>query len=645
MTQLPSPPYSDAQQSVDHAVFPLEYFTDFLRFLDANRDRVEVITYADLDWGDDWAYESNYPTEWSRWQASLRSGERDPSKVYVILQHDVDDTPERTKVVLEEEERLGLRSCVMIFNRRLDRRLLQQTGVPQEKEYLVDHAYLAELERAGWVIGYHSNAYERSGFDRDRAEEIFLRDVEELRSRYAIDFFCPHGGVRDRDGRSNAALEIPDDLRESLRWVLNRYTVKFNGVYSDGAINSPRRDASKRDLREFVKTWRAGRRYRILTHPQYYHTVFGHTKALAGVDWYEDMITGYRAETPRSAWSDVELRPRASVAMAKAATAIFKSKPGVTAEDAPKSAPTPVTLPGRPIFVGGDGRSGTTLLNVVLDSHPDLFVAPELHFAGPKNLGPYILGSIDLIERKDKRIIGKALGQHPELKPGIQCVRRIQRAGFEIDDLKRLIPEAMERAGSELESFPDRCVLIDLLGRLGCERWNKKRWGFKIMREIRNIRKYAAVWPDAQFLHIIRDGRDVAASQMLEHGSWGYGDIEVAARGWSNVIAEARSSSAEASFLEVRYEDLVTDAGSALRPVLEFLSVPWADACLRHEEQDHAFFHTHVRHPSREATMKTINSSSVGRYLRDLEPAQIEAFELVAGDRLAEFGYALSGAR
>lgn len=634
MTQSAPIPLSTDEAGFDQAVFPLGYFTDFLEFLAANRERIEVLTYADLDWAGDWDYEHNYPVEWQNWQASLRDGRRDPEKIYVFLQHDVDDAPERTEAVLREEERLGLPSCVMIFNRRLDRRLLQDSGEPREKAYVTDDDYLRHLEKKGWIIGYHSNAYEQSAFDKEKAEEIFIRDMRELRERFTIEFFCPHGGVRDADGRSNAVLEIPDSLRLSIRWVLNRHTLKFNGVYSDGAINSPRRDATKRDLREFVKTWRPGRRYRILTHPQYYHTTFGATQALAGVEWYEAMLDSYRDASTPGAWTGVSLELEDSRVMQQSTSA-----PGA----ATKSGGVGVSgLSGRPIFIGGDGRSGTTLLNVVLDSHPDLAVGPELHFAGPENLGPYILHCIDLIEKKDPRTIGKALGENPDIKPGVQCVRRIQRAGFEIDDLKRLIPDAMQRTKSDLESFPDRSVLVDLLGRLACERGKKSRWGFKIMREIRNVRKYADVWPEAQFVHIIRDGRDVAASQMLEHGSWGYGDIEKAASGWVSVIEEARASAQGLSYHEIRYEDLVTDPEPALRSLLSFLGVSWDPAVLRHEQEDHAFFHTHVRHPSRDAAKKPINTSAVGRYRQDLSPEQIAGFEAIAMPKLRELGYPTS---
>jgi hypothetical protein len=297
------------------------------------------------------------------------------------------------------------------------------------------------------------------------------------------------------------------------------------------------------------------------------------------------------------------------------------------------------TIPGRPIFIGGDGRSGTTLLNVVLDSHPELSVGPEFHFNGPTNLGPYALECLRLIRAKDRRVIGKALNKNLDLKPGVQFVRRVERAGIEIEAIERLIMETMEASGSDLQAFPERCALIHAFGEFLRVRDGKKRWGFKIMKEIKKPNKYAAVFPEAQFLHIIRDGRDVAASQMTEHGSWGYGDIEAAARGWVNIIRLCRKNGKDLPVLEVKYEDLVLKPRPTIERICAFLGVTFDETTLRHSEVDHAFFHTHVRHPSREATQKPINDSAVGRHKRDLTPEQIAAFEGIAAEQLREFGY------
>ncbi|XSC42237.1 sulfotransferase [Bradyrhizobium sp. RDT10] len=63
-------------------------------------------------------------------------------------------------------------------------------------------------------------------------------------------------------------------------------------------------------------------------------------------------------------------------------------------------------FPSSPVLLGGDNRSGTTLLSVVLDSHPDLVIGPEIDFLEPPNLGPHILRAIDLLDARDPKVTG-----------------------------------------------------------------------------------------------------------------------------------------------------------------------------------------------------------------------------------------------
>ncbi len=300
------------------------------------------------------------------------------------------------------------------------------------------------------------------------------------------------------------------------------------------------------------------------------------------------------------------------------------------------------TFAGDTIFIGGDGRSGTTLLSVILDSHPDLAVAPELHFKGPEDLGRYVLECIELLEHGDARVSGKNLSKNPDIKPGVQFVHRAVRAGVSKEELRSIIIAQLDVTKTELATFADRCAVIDAMGRSNACKAGKKRWGLKIMREIRDVRRYASVWPKARFIHIIRDGRDVAASQILEHSSWGYGDIERAAAGWIRVVRDSRENSKGIPMHEVRYEDLIADPETTLRAVLEFLDARWDDAVLRHHEMKHALFETTVRHPSTKAVVQAINPRAVGRYQRDLTAQQIETFNEIASDYLSELGYALS---
>src|SRR5436309_3410290 len=70
-------------------------------------------------------------------------------------------------------------------------------------------------------------------------------------------------------------------------------------------------------------------------------------------------------------------------------------------ETAPTRRAPPIT--SSPVFIGGENRSGTTLLCVILDSHPALVCGPELDFLDPENLGPHVLACCDLLAAADPR--------------------------------------------------------------------------------------------------------------------------------------------------------------------------------------------------------------------------------------------------
>lgn len=301
MTTEPLSPAKEEDPAVAGGYFPLEFALDFLRFLRTHDDVIEVLTYADLDWGDDYDYERSYPSEWRTWKQQMREGLRDPNKIYVLLQHDVDSVPERSIRLLKEEEALGLPSNVMIFRERVNRRYLVRTGKLRLTPYEIEPDLLARLESGHrFVIAYHANAYERAGFDYVKARELMEEDVAVLRERFRIDYFSPHGGPPGPDGQSNTAVDPPPSFDGSVRWVANKYTAKFDGMYSDGGINSPKRDPAKRDLRDFVRTWKPGGRYRVLLHPQYYHSPTNPSPRMQGTPWYDELL-----QRPEGAWDDV----------------------------------------------------------------------------------------------------------------------------------------------------------------------------------------------------------------------------------------------------------------------------------------------------------------------------------------------------
>lgn len=289
--------------------FPRRYITDFFRFIEENEADISVITYDDLPWGDDWDFADFYPEERKAWKAELASGKRDPNKSYVLLQYDVDSFPERTMDLLREPTHALCPANIMIFNKRVNRHQLKSSGKVVYTDYELDENLLRTLCAAGFVVGYHMNAHEQALFDVARALEIFETDLSELSERFSIKYFSPHGGLPAANGRNNRDIPLPKEWQKKLRWVQNRYSPRFDGQFSDGGHHSQLLNPADRDIRDFVRKFRPGRRYRILLHPQYYSNNPVPSARFSGTPWYDELMAQTLSPS-ESYWQDVRLSGR-----------------------------------------------------------------------------------------------------------------------------------------------------------------------------------------------------------------------------------------------------------------------------------------------------------------------------------------------
>jgi hypothetical protein len=178
----------------------------------------------------------------------------------------------------------------------------------------------------------------------------------------------------------------------------------------------------------------------------------------------------------------------------------------------------------------------------------------------------------------------------------------------------------------------------------------KPRWAEKTPHNVTVMAALVSIFPDALFLHIIRDGRDVACS--LVKTNWivpstgkkvDYTQsIGNAARYWRDIIQTARSHAAHpilaGRVLEVRYEALVVDTERTLRHVLRFLDEPWHAAVLAHDKKSR-------RHEPDESTTlaasRPVYDSAIGRWKTEMTNEDKIAFKTEAGPLLCELGYAV----
>jgi hypothetical protein len=168
-------------------------------------------------------------------------------------------------------------------------------------------------------------------------------------------------------------------------------------------------------------------------------------------------------------------------------------------------------------------------------------------------------------------------------------------------------------------------------------RQGKQRWAEKTPGNIDHIDYLFRLFPHAQFIHMIRDPRDVYCSVVEKRRNDPKFDDQTAeqtARRWVDSVTRGAAWRGDrAHYLEVRYEELVHEPVATMREVLQFLGEPWDDGVFNPEHDAH-------RASATSNTHRPIFATSVGRWRRDLADEDLGQIEAIAGGLMRRLGYA-----
>lgn len=219
----------------------------------------------------------------------------------------------------------------------------------------------------------------------------------------------------------------------------------------------------------------------------------------------------------------------------------------------------------RPLFVVGSGRSGTTLLYHML-----------------------LVSGVFPVYLAETRVLPARYRYGPLSDPGARerfvsdflASRQFARSGLSADQVREAAREADDYLDF-LAAFMDRIALAE----------GKARWAEKTPGHARELGALARRFPSGRFIHIVRDGRDVALSIRKLGWTPGFAGASFlqllwAGKGWEDLVRKARreASAFPDRYLEVRYEDLVLEGAHTLRRVAEFGEVPLDPRAVRESE-------------------------------------------------------------
>ena len=266
-----------------------------------------------------------------------------------------------------------------------------------------------------------------------------------------------------------------------------------------------------------------------------------------------------------------------------------------------------------PLILLGVSRSGTTLLRVILDRSPGIAIPDESFF-------------VPLLARRHGRTI------EPErFLDDIARIPTVRDWGVSVTDVAGRI-----RPGLPIEAA------IAAIYEAYAEVAGKPRWGDKTPMYMRHLLLLEELFPDAQYVHLIRDGRDAAMSFLdMPEGTytrtWAHPTTTSQfACLWRREVGAARALGGRvgaARYLEVRYEALVADPEGTVSAICSFAALEFEPAMLEYAGA------VDVSAKPHQQRLLSPPTTGVRSWRDDLSEKDVAGFEAVAGDLLAELGY------
>lgn len=271
---------------------------------------------------------------------------------------------------------------------------------------------------------------------------------------------------------------------------------------------------------------------------------------------------------------------------------------------------------GEPLFLVGCPRSGTTLLQRMLDAHPHVAIAPETFFIRKVYMRRREYGDLGR-ESNWNRLIEDVMAMPVFDEMGLtkdkfisEC-REIERSYSSLFGLMLRQYKTIRRARLVGEKTPNHLLYIPTLSRF---------------------------FPSAVFVHIIRDPRGVVNS--WKEVPWSTGSVVGDAHVWKRYLLSVRRirKPVLSSFMTVRYEDLVENPLSSMKRVCDFLKLPFDNAVIDFNRYSETSIDKH-REPWKERSFEPLDKSRALTWRKELSRKELAEIEAVVGREMRRYDY------
>lgn len=220
--------------------------------------------------------------------------------------------------------------------------------------------------------------------------------------------------------------------------------------------------------------------------------------------------------------------------------------------------------------------------------------------------------------RSGTTLMRRMLDGHPEICCGFESTVFLD---WPLDAAKLAFYTKFYSEDETAKWFANSTNRVELIGHLRAadlSRTGKRIWAEKTTWNVSRLDFIWTHFPEARFVHMIRDGRDVVCSMSKFPRFWF--SPEKAAERWVEQVNFGRSHANDPRLVEVHYEDLAQSPEETMKKLLNALNVEWSSSVLE---------------------VTAVHTSSVGRWRKDLSTDELTVVEPIVRSVLSELGYAL----
>ncbi|HAT35793.1 MAG TPA: hypothetical protein DCS82_08760 [Rhodospirillaceae bacterium] len=275
----------------------------------------------------------------------------------------------------------------------------------------------------------------------------------------------------------------------------------------------------------------------------------------------------------------------------------------------------------KPIFIVSSPRSGSTLLRLILDAHPNIAVPSPAWIY--EFVYPFLYSYGDLSDETNFRELAHDMIDMPTIKEWM--------VDFTVDEV---VEKCAEPSFKEAYAY---------LHEKDAAAKGKVRWGEKSPRNGYWIEEIKSDFPDAQFVHIIRDGRDMAID-ISQSQSMRPCSVLMGVHFWKHYVSGITTDLAKldaGDAFTIKYESLCADPGTELKNLCDFLGEDFDETMLRHNETPSTKKWAAIG--NHKATGAPISTDYCEMYKTRLKGTDAQVLESVIGDLLQQYDYPVSG--